>query len=538
MFLKGLARATRFALFTIFLYWYILSGGVELINTALSTGPIKNAVTEHVRKALDTDVSVERVTLFIGLGFGVYLRNVTIGDPEKLYASADMTAILISPWRKIKAGRWLAGLRFYRPKIIVGKNAPESGGPLPRISVPFVDIYDPEVDILHHGGRITLKGDMSIFLRRSRTGDTVEGEIEFGDVVFGYNNAEVGIKGPVLIRGRHIVSSGLAISSGGLTVTAAGCYTAGKRPVFHGSVVLDGFSLTRSSGKSPILNAILKNLDGGADFRIRNMLLYGIPVQNVTARATAQGGVLNLQDLQASGDHFSGSGTITIDPAASTYFNVTFSLKDYEMKRVLDSVGAGGDWIMGIMSLEGGVWGTGQSINGKVHLTSFNGRILKLSVVSKLVGALNFYKLMVNRGQDFMKSGFPYNSIISGFEIKDSVVSFNKFYLDSDSIQLSASGTYSMKEGNLTALMGIHPLETVDRAIGMIPLLGWILKGSNRGFIVVYLRLKGPLDDITMSPIPGAFLGKDVAGMLLRTIMLPYTLFTRPQNLIPGLSKE
>ncbi len=146
--------------------------------------------------------------------------------------------------------------------------------------------------------------------------------------------------------------------------------------------------------------------------------------------------------------------------------------------------------------------------------------------------------LMVNRGQDFMKIGLPYNSIFSGFEIRDSVVSFKKFYLDSDSIQLSASGTYSMEEGSLDALMGIHPLETVDRAIGMIPLLGWILKGSNRGFIVVYLRLKGPLDNITMSPIPGAFLGRDVAGMLLRTIMLPYTLFTKPQNLIPGLSKE
>lgn len=538
MFLKGMTRVARFVFFAIFLYWYIISGGVELINTALATGPVKNAVTEHVRATLKTEVSVERVTLFIGLGFGVNLRNVTVGDREKIYASAEMAAILLSPWRRIRAGKWLAGLRFYRPKIVVRSDMPGGDGGIPMFSLPFVDIYDPEVDVHYRGEKFSLKGDMSIFLRQNRTGDAIEGELEFNDVVFSYNDAEVGIRGPVLIRGRHVVSSGLAISSGQLTVTAAGCYTIGTRPVFHGFVELDGFRLARGSGKSPILNAILRNLDGGADFRIRNMMLYGIPVRTVTARATARAGVLNLQDLKATGDNFTGNGTITINPAASTFFNVTFSLKEYEMKKVLDSVGTGGEWIRGTMNLEGGVWGTGDSINGNVHLSSFNGRILRLSVVSKLIGALNLYKLMVNRGQDFMKSGLPYNSIISGFEIRDSVVSFKKFYLDSDSIQLSASGSYSMKENSLDALMGIHPLETVDRAIGMIPLLGWILKGSNRGFIVVYLKLKGPLDNIMMSPIPGAFLGKDVAGILLRTIMLPYTLFTRPQNLIPGLSKE
>ncbi|TFH38300.1 MAG: hypothetical protein E4G96_10670, partial [Chrysiogenales bacterium] len=492
----------------------------------------------YVRDTLKTDVTVERVTLHVGNGFGVDFRELSIGNPETFLASAEMTAVLFSPLRRIRTGKWLACLRFYRPRIIARVGGSGSGGVIPLFSVPSIEIHDPDATIHHPGGTITLKGGMSISLRRGRKGNTTEGEVEFSGAGFSINDDTVILNGPVMIRDREIVSAGLSIKSGSLTVTASGSYIAGERKNFHGAVLLDGFSLVGSTERSPILNAILKGLDGGADFRITNMNLFGIPVRTVTARAVANNGVLRLYDTQGSGDNFSGSGFITIDPATSTAFDVSFNLKEYEMERVVDTVVPGGNWIKGKMNLEGRVWGTSDSINGDMRFSSFNGRVMRFSVISKIIGALNFYRLIQNRGPDFQKSGVPYDSIISSFEIRESVVSYKNFYLDSDSIQFSASGTYSMKEGTLDALMGVHPLETIDRAIGMIPLVNWILMGPNKGFIVVYMRLSGKLDDITAAPVPGAFLGKDVAGILLRTIMLPYTILTKPQRLVPGLSHE
>ena len=53
---------------------------------------------------------------------------------------------------------------------------------------------------------------------------------------------------------------------------------------------------------------------------------------------------------------------------------------------------------------------------------------------------------------------------------------------------------------------------------------------------MVYVKLFGNIEDIKVVPAPLDSITKEIAGVLARTIMLPYTIFTKPQKLLPGLN--
>ena len=79
-------------------------------------------------------------------------------------------------------------------------------------------------------------------------------------------------------------------------------------------------------------------------------------------------------------------------------------------------------------------------------------------------------------------------------------------------------------------------METLDRAIGLIPVIGWLLVGANEGMFVIYCRMTGSFDELRVVPAPMITIARGIGDTLLRTLTLPYTIFTRPQKLIPGLA--
>jgi len=75
--------------------------------------------------------------------------------------------------------------------------------------------------------------------------------------------------------------------------------------------------------------------------------------------------------------------------------------------------------------------------------------------LSKIFAALNIYKMILNRNPDMEGKGFPYNSIVAHAVLSDSVIKINDLYLDSNSVQMSAVGTYSLRSGNIDAIIGL-----------------------------------------------------------------------------------
>ena len=521
---------------------YCAVRAVDDINYSLNFTPVKNILVRYLRKKFNTPVSVSSLHFALFQEPGISFTSVMIGPPDGYHVSAGAVTLVFSPLQRINEGDWLKRIRLDRPRIEITANFPADSPKLPDFSLPEIEVHDPDIT-LHLGARIiSLDGSMHGYARvRSNGHISITGELHFNNTQFRFNDDVIKLRGAVMIKDRDIYSPGLDFISGPLVVSAAGTYTRDDRRTFHGRVHIKGLEIGGGhGGDSPILDVILDKLDGGADFSISDLTLYGIPVDTVIVRgAVAKEGALILNDLEARGAYMNGRGSVIMAPGKNTAFDVAFTLKGFDIKRVLDTVFPGKKpWVEGAMNLEGRVWGDSGSIYGDVLFTSFHGRLLKFEALSKMFGAFNFYKLVLNRNPDFKTRGFSYNSVLSRLTIKDSVISFDNFYLDSNSIQLSASGTYAMKTDRLDSLLGIRPLETIDRAVGLIPVVGWLLTGANEGMFVIYCHMTGSFDELRVVPAPMVTIARGIGATLMRTLMLPYTIFTKPQRLIPGLADK
>lgn len=539
----------------IFLYIFLVAAAasyaavraVDDFNYLLNFTPLKTMLVQYFQNRMKTEVSVGELSVAIFQHPGISFSKVMIGPPKGYHVSAENVTLILSPVQRFREGDWLKRIRLDHLRLellmdlLTGKTSLPGKAPMPEFSLPEIELHHPDITIRQGKTSITLEGPMTGYARvRSNGGITVTGEINFNGMRLRYNDDIIRLKGAVIMKGHDIFSPGLDFISDLFTVSASGTYTVAARRLFYGRVHIKGLGVGGGrGGGSPILDAILAQLNGGADFSISDMTLFGIPIEKVTARAVARNGALILNDLEAQGTYMNGSGTVIVSPGMNTSFNVAFVLKNYDMRHVLETVFPGRkSWVDGTMSIEGRVWGNSGAICGDLLFSSFGGRLLKFQTMSKLFGAFNFYKLIANRNPDLMTKGFPYNSVLSKLTIKDSVITFENFYLDSNSIQLSANGTYEMKTDKIDALLGIRPLETVDRAVGLIPVIGWLIEGSDKGMLIVYCKMSGSFDNLKVVPAPMVTLAKGLSGTILRTLMLPYTIFTKPQKLIPGLGDK
>jgi hypothetical protein len=114
------------------------------------------------------------------------------------------------------------------------------------------------------------------------------------------------------------------------------------------------------------------------------------------------------------------------------------------------------------------------------------------------------------------------------------VVSFDDLSLDSNSIQASAVGTYTLGSKKIDASIGVQPLETIDRAVSLIPVVGWVLAGDKGRFIVLSMKVSGTLEEPKVMVAPIDTLSNTVAASLLRSLRLPGRLIDESLQLING----
>jgi uncharacterized protein YhdP len=196
-------------------------------------------------------------------------------------------------------------------------------------------------------------------------------------------------------------------------------------------------------------------------------------------------------------------------------------------------------WITGTMNMHGRLWNTGDAVSGDINFKATNGIIDKYNLVSRIFSVLNPYKIIKSGQFDLTKVGFPYNHLSANFTIRDSYLTFDDFYLDSNSLQVSAVGKYMLRTNYMDVIMGIQPLETFDKTVGMIPIVGWVLTGDKGTLIVISLKVRGPVDDPSVKYLPAISISHPVGQSLLRVLKLPVDLLTRPQEVIlPGMNKE
>ena len=350
---------------------------------------------------------------------------------------------------------------------------------------------------------------------------TLHGSLRFRQAKVSVNGSIVTLDGPVIMSGNALKSSGMLVLADDMRITLSdGTLVLPPKPVFRGNLTVEGMSLPlEGKGWDAFGDPAAYTATG--HLRFLDLDLFGMPVDEAHADASLKDGVLTLSDIRTHGESGTIQGSLSTDLSRVLSFDITFALLNANIARFFDVVSDEQDWIRGVMDLSGHLSGEDGAINGTMNLVAKNGRLKKYALASRIFALLNVYKIVQTRDIELTSRNFPYNVITCTFRVHDSVVSFDDFYLDSNSLQLSAVGKYSLKTRNIDAVLGIQPFETIDKAISWIPFLGWVLTGDSGRLLVVSLKVSGHADDPSVQIAPLDTLSNPIRESIVRALGLP-----------------
>jgi hypothetical protein len=365
----------------------------------------------------------------------------------------------------------------------------------------------------------------------------ITGNLDLRQARFIYEDKPLALTGIINMTGSKLTSKALKIRQDQMTIDMNGSLSLDKIPYLKGDVVVDRLSIS-AGAKSEI--DMLKKFQGNGKLKLTNLTYNGIFIQKGSALAELGPDGLRLTNLELSDKTGTVKGMVIFNPDGQFEYNLDMDLQNVPVANFITAAWpATPPWMDGHMDLQGRAWGKNDSMNGDISFKARAGNIKRYNFLSRIFSVLNPYKIIKTGELDFLHSGFPYSTITATFTIRDSVVTFNDFYLHSNSLQISAVGKYLIRTHYIDTVMGIEPLQTFDKTITQIPIVGWVLTGKKGVLIVITLHALGPVDDTTVTSKSAGALTKSVAESLLRILKLPRDIITKPGDVfLPGAMKK
>lgn len=294
--------------------------------------------------------------------------------------------------------------------------------------------------------------------------------------------------------------------------------------------------ISRKETPSPVLTL-------EASFQVDAGKVRGVAFEKLRSTVQYENNILYLHpiDFSALGGHVAGQARIDFGLDGAARYQINYDLSRLSAEQFMNAFGIKNREITGTMALRGNLTAKGKnsedlkkSVLGAARLSLEEGSIRKFAVLSKVFSILNVSQLLKFQLPDMVSGGMPYNKITAAFAVKDGVVSSNDLFIDSDAMNISAVGKLDLAKGELDATIGVKPLQTVDKVVSHIPIVGWILTGENKTLITAYFEAKGKLDDPTVNAIPVKSMTRGVFNIFKRVFELPAKLFTDTGEVIIG----
>jgi uncharacterized protein involved in outer membrane biogenesis len=245
--------------------------------------------------------------------------------------------------------------------------------------------------------------------------------------------------------------------------------------------------------------------------------------------------ILYLQPISfsAMGGEVSGNARIDFGSSGAPHYRISYDMERLSAEDFLHFLGIKKQEVTGTMGMQGELSAKGnnaeelkKTLLGSTTVRFEEGKLRKFAVLSKIFSILNFSQLFKFQLPDMVSGGMPYNRITATLSVKDGVISTDDLYVASDAINISTVGKVDLVKGELDATIGVKPLQTVDKVVSHIPIVGWVLTGKNRSFLTAYFEAKGKLEDPTVSAVPVQSMAKGVFNIFKRVFQLPAKLFT------------
>ena len=279
-----------------------------------------------------------------------------------------------------------------------------------------------------------------------------------------------------------------------------------------------------------------------ASIKADSGVFNGTEFANLAASATLANRIFQIHSLDTDvlGGRLAAKGKI-ISQSSPTQYQGEFKLTDASASEVIHLFAVGKQEMTGKFSCNADVTAKGettaelkQSAVGGIKFHASKGMLRQFSGLSKVFSILNISQLFKLKLPDMVSEGMPYSDIKGTMAIKDGFASTSDLFIASNAMNISIVGKHDFINDNLDFTVGIQPLQTVDKVISHIPIVGWILTGKEKAFITTYFEIKGKSTAPKVSAIPVTSIGKGVLGIFKRVFQLPAKLITDTGEVILG----
>lgn len=246
-------------------------------------------------------------------------------------------------------------------------------------------------------------------------------------------------------------------------------------------------------------------------------------------------------EMNAFNGGFSGKGRIVFAPGGVAQYKIGFILDKMSAEQIIKYAGSEKVSMTGTLTMKGDLTAEGanmsdlkKTMQGTATLVMEKGSLNKFPVLSKVFSILNVSQLLKFQLPDMITEGMPFTSVKGTFSLQDGILSSNNLFIKSDAMNISIVGKTDIIREELDFTIGIQPLQTVDKIVSNIPVVGWILTNDTKSLITLYFQAQGKRSDPTVNAISVSSMSKGVLDIFKKLFQLPEKLITDTGEVILG----
>lgn len=328
--------------------------------------------------------------------------------------------------------------------------------------------------------------------------------------------------------------------------TASGRYAPGASPVADLSVTSPQLDLAELLALAQMGGEAQGNGASGGGLKLRlaaDSARYGkVGLSHLNLSLSRDSGVYYIQALEAAlyDGRLTAKGRVAPDVGRINRYDLNLGLERVNAEAFFQALDAPRE-ITGTLNLQGNLTARGadlvdlkKSALGNLRLRLEKGKLRKFSVLSKVFSILNLSQLLKFQLPDMVHNGMPYNQIRASVSVRDGTVATQDLLISSDAINISIIGSADIVREELDFTIGVQPLQTVDKIINRIPVVGWLLTGKDKAMVTAYFEAKGKWDDPRVKSVSVKSLSKGAWNIFKRVFELPVRLFTDTGEVLLG----
>lgn len=200
---------------------------------------------------------------------------------------------------------------------------------------------------------------------------------------------------------------------------------------------------------------------------------------------------------------------------------------------VLQCLGIKQDIIEGEFKVNVALHGThDQWQSGKVMIHSSTGRILRLTLLSRVLSVVNLTDLFAGNGfAEMDEEGFPYSDLILTARIDNNELLLDQAIIRGKGLNLFGQGRMNLKNLEVDGTIMVAPLKTLDTLIARVPLVGRAIGGKNGALFTIPVGVTGDIRDPAVILLSPDAIGDTIINLITNILLLPFRILS---PILPG----